>query len=496
MGAIPGFEQDVFISYAHIDNHAQFDNRPLSEEAKGWVDLFCYRLRIRLTQLVGEEVSVWYDHQLASPDFRPEIHSKISNTAVFVSIVSPRYVRSAWCLEELDEIRNSALKRHLPIGNKSRVIKVVKTDVPLKDHPETLQGLVGYEFYERDERGMAAELRPDFGPPRDLRYWDKLEQLAWYIKQVIETIKALPPPSDRKAIYLAETTFDLREERERIKNELQQHAHVIFPDRDLPLVADQLREAVRGYLSGSDFSVHLIGDRYGIIPEGESKSIIHLQSDLAAERKNGFERIVWMPLELQARDEPQQRLIDSLRHGQNGHGHVELLQTKLEDLKKFIREKIAAEPERVVDPNFVYLICDRQDLDATQSLQDCLDDLGIKVVPAAAEGTKRQVLEYHKTNLLECGAVLVYYGEANEIWMRMKQRELQKLVGYGRTEPLLATGIFIGAPRTDAKERMRDRDAVIMKNYGKFSPDSLKPYLERMREAFLGRVRKAKEAHR
>jgi hypothetical protein len=84
---------------------------------------------------------------------------------------------------------------------------------------------------------------------------------------------------------------------------------------------------------------------------------------------------------------------------------------------------------------------------------------------------------------MECDAVLVYYGRANEIWLRMKMRELQKVAGYGRAEPLLAKGIYVGAPRTDAKEHLRDREAAIIKNYGEFSPDSLKTFLARLREA-------------
>jgi TIR domain/Domain of unknown function (DUF4062) len=481
MGAIPGFEVDVVISYAHIDN------RPHSEGLRGWVDTFRHRLRIQLTQLLGEEVSVWYDHQLGpNPIFRPEILSKISNSAIFLSIVSPRYCKSPWCQDELNAFCKSAQERNLPIGNNSRIFKVVKTYVPIKEHPVTLQDQLAYEFYDLDENDRQREFRPDIGPSSDLRYWEKLEDVAWNLKQLIDTIRAADqprPPSHGKAIYLAESTFDLSEQRGRIKRELQQYGHTILPDRQLPLVSDSFRDSVREYLSRSDLSVHLIGKRYGVIPEGESKSTVHLQSELAAERNNGFQQIIWMPTELQAQDEAQQRLIDSLWHGLHGHRRVELLQTKLEDLKTFIQQKITGEPERTAGSNFVYLICDRQDLDAARTLEDYLDNLGIKVILPATEGEETEILEDHKLNLLDCDSVLIYYGRANEIWLRMKQRELQKLAGYGRTRPLLAKCIFISAPRTDAKERLRDHEAVMIKSYERLSPECLTPFLARMRQA-------------
>ena len=82
-----------------------------------------------------------------------------------------------------------------------------------------------------------------------------------------------------------------------------------------------------------------------------------------------------------------------------------------------------------------------------------------------------------------CDAVMIYYGRAGELWLRMKQRELQKVAGYGRTEPLTAKAIYITGPPTDSKERIRDHDALVIKNYEAFSPERLQPFLERVQRA-------------
>jgi hypothetical protein len=47
MSPPPTFEDDIFISYAHIDN------KPLAEGLKGWVETLHERLQIRLEQLTG-----------------------------------------------------------------------------------------------------------------------------------------------------------------------------------------------------------------------------------------------------------------------------------------------------------------------------------------------------------------------------------------------------------------------------------------------------------
>ena len=49
------FENDIFISYAHIDD------QPLVEGQKGWISNFHRALEIRLAQLMGRPPSLWRD---------------------------------------------------------------------------------------------------------------------------------------------------------------------------------------------------------------------------------------------------------------------------------------------------------------------------------------------------------------------------------------------------------------------------------------------------
>jgi len=485
MSTIPNYDEDIFISYAHIDN------QPLVRGASGWVDTLHERLRIRLEQVLGEQVAIWRDRKLQGNDvFSDVLLDRLTRVAIMVSVLSPRYIRSEWCMRELSRFC-AAENGDGRIADKSRVFKVIKTHIPRDSHPPELQDSLGYEFYEYDrERNRAIEFETE-APSRDLRYWERLNDLAYDIKNLIESLKAAADPeasahlvTSRIPIYLAETTSDLAYARNSIKRELQQHGHIILPDEALPLVSDRLSGSVREHLGRSMVSVHLLGDRYGIVPEGGTKSVGQIQLELALERGDNLQRVVWIPNGVEPKDDAQNILIRSLQDGSNVANGVEVAQTSLEDLKTIIHDVVSRVPRESEDVQSVetvkritiYLIHDRQDSDAVRPIADYLFSIGFEVILPALEGQEGEIVEDHKESLIACDAVLIYYGQSSEIWLRMKQRELQKVSGYGRPAPFLTKGIYIGGPPTDAKERLREHDSVIIRHYGDFDPVLLESY--------------------
>src|SRR4029453_5742311 len=117
------FDHHAFISYAHIDNE------PLTPGQKGWVAQFHATLQTMLSQRLGEKARIWRDDKLEGNDmFAQEIVDQFARTALLISILSPRYVRSEWCTRELRAFcEAAALTGGVTIGNKSRIFKVVKT---------------------------------------------------------------------------------------------------------------------------------------------------------------------------------------------------------------------------------------------------------------------------------------------------------------------------------------------------------------------------------
>ena len=374
---------------------------------------------------------------------------------------------------------------------------MIKTPVPLEKQPLEIQGLLGYEFYQIEKpTGRAREFNLEVDPSTRLGYWKILDDLAYDIHQLLEKLRAGKNSPDKQAdatpgviVYLAETTFDLREARDNIRRELQQRGYTVLPDKPLPLHTDDFRAAVCEYLQRSTLSIHLIGENYGFIPEAEDRSHVCLQNELAAEcsRAPTFSRLIWMPPGLTGREERQRQFIEYLRCDPDAQQGAELLETSLEDLKTVIADRLRTDkkmlPGSVLEdsPLRLYVMCDQQDFDSVAPLENYLYDQGYEVILPALEGDEAQVREDHKENLLLCDACIIYYGRATELWLRSKLRDLQKIAGYGRSKPMLMKTIYISVPETEPKQRFRTHEALVIRNFGAFSPGSLVPILAQLK---------------
>lgn len=482
------FENDIFISYSHIDN------QPLTEGEKGWISDFHRTLEIRLGELLGESPKIWRDPRLSGNDyFSDVIRQQLLKVALLVSVLSPRYLRSEWCQKELQTFFEAAEQTGgLHIANKSRILKVVKTYIPLEEQPPELQPLLGYEFYQLDkETGIPFDFNMILGREARERYYSKLFELAHDIRQLLIMMRKskenssdmLLPSLTNKIIYLAATTYDLYDERDKLKHELQQRGHVVLPDQSLPLSSPDFEKVVCENLERSTLSIHLIGRRYGMIPEAADQSVVGLQYELAEayhQQNSSFSHLIWMPLGLQAQEPRQQEFIQSLQNA------PELLQTTLEELKTIIQDKLNSKPKPLVEiPTEeeliqLYLICDQCDLERIEPLYSHFSDQGLDVILPSFEGDETETREEHQKNLRLCNAVIIYYGSVNELWLRVKLRDLQKAAGYGRLEPMLAQAIYIDEPWTTQKQRFQTREALVLDSSSQTLEDSLKPFLNQI----------------
>jgi len=104
MAFIPGYEHDVFVSYAHVDDRPFIDPTAGQERSSGWVSTLVRHLKNELAEKIGrsDAVSVWFD----SSDLRgnhklvDEIAARLERAAMFVAIPSPGYIASQWCQDE------------------------------------------------------------------------------------------------------------------------------------------------------------------------------------------------------------------------------------------------------------------------------------------------------------------------------------------------------------------------------------------------------------
>src|SRR3954451_14080470 len=86
------FEQNLFISFTHIDN------QPLTDGDKGWITRFHATLKTLLSMRMGREAKIWRDDKLQSNDgVSDQIIEQLNRSATLVSIVSSLYLQSEWC---------------------------------------------------------------------------------------------------------------------------------------------------------------------------------------------------------------------------------------------------------------------------------------------------------------------------------------------------------------------------------------------------------------
>jgi len=497
MGFVPGYENDVFISYAHVDNEPTIPGKP------GWVDFFEDLLRTRVKVRLRGEIQFFRDQQLRSyGKFSDQLASQLAESAVFICIPSPNYVESDWCLWELEQF----CKR----TGGDRIIKVVKThfDGPgLKLSTQSLlkqiEHVLDCRFYTRNESTrLIDDLLPEVNPEHIPACLQKIDVIAQNLVELLKKLHSAQPgpaPSptaphaaqaaavsdqDQIMIYLAETTKDLVEERNRILSELVQFNYRVLPDQPLPQDADELSKVARNHLQQARLSVHLVGASYGIRPEGEDRSIPHIQFDLAAEvsRQAQLTQIVWLPTDLTPKDKSQQDFVANLRNNSPDY-----LQTKLEDLKTVIRKKLQPamtngwKENGEGDPVNVCLFCHEQDMNSVKPLFSHLtinETFNVKLPLKDA-----QSLQNHKQLLQASDAVLLYYGAADEDWFVNIWRQIQRHISAGRTKPILAKAIYTGYPPTTEKDLLDSDDPVIIRNYGQFTPNALAPFIEKIRTA-------------
>jgi hypothetical protein len=496
------FDCDAFISYSHIDNVGLVDG------SKGWITNLHRALEIRIAQLLGEKPQIWRDPKLAGNDvFEIKLIEQLKRVAVLITVVSPRYVKSEWTRRELVEFWKAAeAQGGVRFHDKARIFKVLKTPVPRDmDLPE-LVALLGYEFYKIDsETGRVHELDDVFGESAQRDFWIKLDDLAHDIAALLEVLRKefqVRAPGDesteKESVYLAETTADLKEEREAIRRDLQQHGYTVLPARGLSLVASEMKASIAEDLSQCRMSIHPIGDHYGFIPEGSSISLEEIQNELAIERGKigGFMRLLWIPSGKHFEDERQARLVEQLRTDPKMQSGADLLETMLEDLRTVIYERLKEAPTAPKAPKGddcadatngctqqIYLIHDQRDAAAIAPYADCLFNRGFDVLRPAFEGDEADVRQCNEENLRVCNGALIFFGSTNEAWVRRKLREIQKSVGYGRTDPLPTVAIVCIPPVSDEKQQFRTHDAMVIAQQGQFTSDGLAPFLSRLKPA-------------
>lgn len=498
------FKKEILLCFSEADN------QPIEGGLKGWITNFHKFLSTLLSQLSKESPNIVL---VSDQDFQ---EAPLEGAAVIILVSTESLMTgNASFIQRLD--RHAArLKENnsLVIGGVNRIFKVHKAPFNEDAYLPSLEDIITYDYFLVDAlTGEPQEFKRFFGGDAERSYWMKLVDMAYDITQVLEDvgsdksrgeIESIPR---ERTVYLASTGVDMVIQRDIIKRELIRHGYHVLPNHTLPKEVKQLEHMVREDLHKCRLSIHLIGEDYGYKPRNSDLSIVDIQNRIASDHTyemvesnksateaKPFSRLIWVSPDMKNVTERQKLFIEDLKSDAAALEEAEVLQITLPELKSIIREELVTggrfrREHREIegyhhveedDGKIIYLIQDKKDLDKTEMLRQFLEKSGYKVVQPTHEGDLIDIRYVHQENLRRCDGSIIYFGDAQEAWIKTKLQDLLKAPGFGREKKLLAKAVYFDGKKDVDIEHYQRNNALILGNNGGFKPEHLDPFITKL----------------
>jgi hypothetical protein len=161
----PDFTHDIFLSYSHGDPDGTGASK-LREWSLGFASEL--ESELRENPKFANDIKVFCDEsprpaQSVDPmsALPAQLQNDVGRAAILAVLLSPHYLKSAWCKRERDWWVQEQQKTRIEIDGRIALIRIWPSDEP----PDPLKDLVGFYFYDRQQAG--AEARPYEWPRPD-----------------------------------------------------------------------------------------------------------------------------------------------------------------------------------------------------------------------------------------------------------------------------------------------------------------------------------------
>ena len=491
---VKDFRHDIFISYAHANN------LPEIEGDKGWVAKFHGNLVDKLTQLIGrrENFEIFCDPEIRGlDDHDVKITGALRSSALMVLVLSPAWLASTYCVQELDLFWDTCAQGAGPlVGDACRVIKVGYDQVAGEDHPEKVRKFSGYPFfdYNKDTSELTRFRRTKEEDP-DQRYWKLLDRLARHIHQVLLQMAPQPQepalPSDAPAVFLGEVTDDLRDlgYREQLAKELRQQGIRVLRKPLNGQTPQQHEATLAASIRDARLSLHCIGEFYGrTVAEDDPRSEIEFQYEVA--RRQNAPRIVWAPKDVPApkAGSKQAQFIESLENEQkpaNGFA-LEFIRAGIEDIKDIvIRRLIPPKPmagSASKASAHIHISCTPNDDRDFQTIKTLLLNAGHTCTRSKVDWLdvqkREENLEQFRRRIQSCDGLVIFYVNAPEDVVVDQAVAAYEIDRSRIKNPLRVRSVFAGPPAPSADIDFASNDWVIFD--GTAIPNPLMTFWQRI----------------
>jgi hypothetical protein len=495
---VSGFEHDVFISYATVDDAPGLGKL-------GRVSAFVELLSDGLARLLGRRdgFSVWMDRSKLDGVFQltPGIEKPLKKSAILVALLSNGYVASPWCPWErkvfLETVRPAA-------GDCARVFVIELDKLEDGQRPEEFADYRAYRFWVQDRLERYPRLLGAHDPASDAEYGSLVDGLARDIASVLKELNrrsgAVPTrqPKRQRTVYLAEPTDDLEPTWRKVKSYLEQQSFAVVPTGYLPRHPEEFQQAVKENLADIEMFVQLLSPVTGrkVDDSDNAPTFVSLQYCLA--RDAGLPILQWRDVRLKDEDlaaipDPSHR---DLLEGpvvlavQIEEFKQEVVKTlaRLQEKKKKQQELVEKKQELLAGKSeqFVFVVADPKDGPAARSILDFLGGQGFGCeLPLAFDdpniSSTDVIADFEDRTRMADGMVIVY-GQTQSTWYRRKVDEVRKLrVQYRMPERPAVVGVYMVQPPPKSVNSMLPKMHV-MRGAEDVDRSAFEPFLGRLRE--------------
>lgn len=480
MAYVPGYEHDIFVSYAHVDN------QPAPGVETGWVSTLVDGVRAYLAQKLGraEAFDLWRDPRLSAHEpLTPAILNTVEKTAVMVVILSPGYLASEWCGRECDKFFKKMASEGARSGG--RVFVVERDRVEQGGKPAALRDLLGYRFWFQEPEGGRIRILGDPEPipkdPKHQPYYDKLNDLAYDLAQELKRLKAsaeapdAPQIDTRPAVFLADVTDDLVFQHDEVKRYLDQMGFRVLPEKDLRAYylsdPDKVSSIMVQDLSSCRVFIQLLSNLPGPRQHGKP-GFARFQFEAA--QLAGTPILQWHAPQLPIKDISDQEQRDLL---EGPAVFVDTLEAVKAEAARRASQKPTAPKPPVSAENIVFIDAHAEDDALGREIHRVVKTRGLGCVVPLRKGNPEEVRQDLEQCLLDCDGVLIVYGSVTHAWARAHMMQCHKMKGK-REHPLKAVAVYEGPPE-DKDPLGLDLPGIFTLNCRKgFDETALQPFLD------------------
>jgi hypothetical protein len=449
MGVAPGFEHDMFVSYAHQDNV------PALGRPSGWVETLVQELTREVRQRLGrKEFSFWMDYQI--DENRPlgsELVEAVQQSATLLIIMSPAYMNSVWCQRE----RNAFLQCLAGRAERGDVFMVERLAMDRRGYPPELGNPKGFRFWTADPNtAIARSLDIGVGASSELaeQYASAVVNLSEKLAKHVRTLQAAPAgvtpapkgPSSGPSVFVARSTDDLEEREDELRAYLTQMGIAVLPEQRYPQSdQDAFEKAMLADLARCKGYVQLLSSSRGReLDFSEGCRLASFQYQVA--ERSGKPLWLWRDRELDVeavKDPAHRALLEKARA------------CGVEEFKRAVSDeaqRAAPPPAREVSKVMVFVAADAADRELAKNVGTALQGLTeLEIYYPLTRGTPEEVRTDFEETLKSCDGVLLIYGKTSARWIRSQLQQSRKVIAQ-RDQPLSALAVFQGPPPEDKGE--------------------------------------------